>query len=151
MFMGLDSTAATSDHEPFIIKSAGREPVVAEVTVYVRESAPSAAADRVKALLDGFDRVAAAGVADVDIETWNPEADRYEAFVDAVGWQSLEPFFDTRAATGGRVVVPPPICVSLRREGSVVGLYPRWNDGTHETVRDCLTALAAGDAVENVD
>jgi len=48
------------------------------------------------------------------------------------------------------VVTFPPVSVALREAGELTGLYPRWNDGTHESIEDCLNALASGDLVENV-
>ncbi|MCY4731628.1 hypothetical protein KY092_13800 [Natronomonas gomsonensis] len=163
MLRGLDM-GGKSGGEPMIIRIADREPLSAELTLYVRETVPDAASDRVSSALEGFELLEQAGVVtDRRVETVSKqptgnETDRdtptavYDEFVEAVGWESLDPFFKTRPGSDGvdRVVTFPPVSVALREAGELTGLYPRWNDGTHESIEDCLNALASGDLVENV-
>lgn len=163
MLRGLDVRRGGGD-EPMIVKVAGREPLEGRVTLYVRHSVPEAASDRAASVLDGFRRLDDAGVIG-DLQTVEcPESvadpaedgtaavDAYDEFVDAVGWESLDPFFKTQSGTDGtdRVVTFPPVCVAFREDGELTGLYPRWNEGTHESIEDCLNALAVGDCVANV-
>jgi hypothetical protein len=163
MLRGLDM-GGKSGGEPTIIRMVDREPLSAELTLYVRETVPDAASDRVSSALEGFDLLEQAGVVtDRRVETVSersPGGDTtgleptaaYDEFVESVGWESLDPFFKTQRGTDGvdRVVTFPPVCVAIREDGELTGLYPRWNDGTHESIEDCLNALAAGDSVENV-
>lgn len=137
-----------------------------ELTVYFRDSPPEYVRDRQRIVLDVVEALEAAGAVDsVSIVGWPKRVrdsssgheaaavDTYAEFVDAVGRRSLEPFFEEKPATGraDRVVVFPAICVALRIEGSVVGLYPHWSDGTHYSIEDCLEALAAGESLANVE
>ncbi|WP_178918258.1 HTH domain-containing protein [Natronomonas gomsonensis] len=162
MLRGLDM-GGKSGGEPTIIRVADREPLSAELTLYVHETVPDAASDRVSSALDGFELLEQAGVVtDRRVETVSRqptgnEADGsapaavYDEFVEAVDWESLDPFFKTRPGSDGADRVTfPPLCVAIRDAGELTGLYPRWNDGTHESIEDCLNALAAGDRVENV-
>jgi len=82
----------------------------------------------------------------------------FESAADEAGIR-LEPFFETREAVGGllssgptneEIIVFPVICLTIRREGDLTGLYPCWNDGVHESIEDCLGALGAGEGVENL-
>lgn len=163
MLRGLDVGRGNGD-EPMVIKMAGRELLEASVTLYVRNPIPDAASGRVASVLDGFKRLDDAGVienlriteCDESVAVPGEDADAaavaYDEFVEAVGWESLEPFFKTQPGADGadRVVTFPPLCVAIRDADELTGLYPRWNDGTHESIEDCLNALATGDCVENV-
>jgi hypothetical protein len=160
-----------SDREPI----AGDETVVDQVpdrpsldgdlTVYLREAPPEYVHDRQRAVLAVVDALETAGVLDGSrVVTWPKKVrdpadgraaaalDVYREFVDAVGRRSLEPFFEEKAATGGadRVVVFPAICVAVRRDGRLAGLYPHWSDGDHHSVEDCLDALTDAEDVANV-
>lgn len=152
-----DATAALPDVDPDGTFDG-------DVTLYLRSSAPDVARERQHATIERVERLEAAGAFEsVEIVSWqnrvSDPADgpgseavaRYDEFVEAVGARSLEPFFEERPGVGRleRVVVLPVICIAARREGELVGVYPRWNDGTHESIEDALDALAEGD-VENV-
>jgi hypothetical protein len=164
MLRGLDM-GAESGGEPMIIKVTDREPLDADVTLYVREEVPDAASDRVERVLDGVQQLQRAGIVETvrrgewpgslavpsDGSRDSPIA-AYDEFVEAVGWESLNPFFERQPGSGAveSVLTVPPVCIAIRDDGELTGLYPRWNDGTHESIEDCLMALAAGDCVENV-
>lgn len=135
-----------------------------EVTIYLRSSAPDVARQRQHATLERIEGLKRAGAFEsVETVRWQNKVSeptdgpgseaiaRYEEFADAVGVQSLAPFFEERPGVGrlDRVVVLPVICIAARRDGDLVGVYPRWNEGAHESVEDALDALAEGD-VENV-
>jgi len=164
MLRGLD-TWGESDDEPMIIKAAGREAFDGDVTVYVAESLSSESHERFRAVREGFDRLEAAEVVDgVSIVTWPTEVDAptdgpenevvaiYDEFVESVGTDALEPFFE--AETGDddheRTVTMPDICITVRDEGELTGLYPKRNGSETQSVEDWLAALAMGDRAENV-
>jgi len=164
MLRGLDTWGESND-EPMIIKAAGREAFDGDVTIYVAESLSSESHERFRAVRDGFDRLEAAEVIDgVTVVTWPTEIDAptdghenevvatYDEFVESVGTDALEPFFE--AETGDddheRVVSMPDICITVRDEGELTGLYPKRDGSTTQSVEDCLAALAMGDRVENV-
>ena len=134
-----------------------------EVTVYVRSSAPDVARERQRRTLERIEQLANAGaVNSVEIVQWRnkvsehvdgPKRDAlewYDEFVEAVGEQSLEPFFEARSGVGrlDRVIVLPVICIAARRDTDLVGVYPRWNDGVHESIEDALDRLTDG-TIEN--
>jgi hypothetical protein len=164
MLRGLDTWGETDD-EPMIIKAAGREDFDGDVTVYVAESVSSETHERFRAIKQGFDRLEAAEVVDgVSVVTWPTEIDAptdgpegevvatYDEFVDAVGTEALEPFFEADDADSHeRVVSMPDICITVRESGELTGLYPKRGDRSVQSIEDCLTALSAGDRVENVD
>lgn len=151
MFRGLDARGATDD-EPTIIRVADRDPVDAEVTVFLDANASGVAADRQDDVTAELDRLEAAGVIDdPSVVTWQ-DADvgaRFDEFRDAVGGDSLEPFFEELA--DGNALDVPHVCVALRTNGSLTGLYPRTTEGDDQTVEDCLRALRTGDDAENVE
>ncbi len=146
------------------------------VTAHLRVSPTGAAARRQQAVLDRLRALESTGsIEDLTIERWGARvnvpvsaADRddavalYEEFeraADRTGIQ-LEPFFEARKAVGGllssgppteRIIVFPVVSITIRREGELTGLYPCWNGGVHESVEDCLGALATDDPVENLD
>lgn len=135
-----------------------------DVTLYLRSSAPDAARRWQRATVRRIEALHDAGAfATVEIVRWpnkvsepadgpdsTPTA-RYDEFVEAVGKESLAPFFQERPGVGrlDRVIVLPVICITARRDETLLGVYPRWNDGTHESVEDGLDALASG-SVRNV-
>ena len=135
-----------------------------DVTLYLRSSAPDVARDRQRAALERMKGLRAAdAIETLETVQWpnkvsepadGPDSETvacYDEFADTVGERSLEPFFEQRPGVGRleRVIVLPVICIAARREGELVGVYPRWNDGTHESVEDGIRSLAAGD-VRNV-
>jgi hypothetical protein len=162
MLRGLD-VWGKSDGEPTIIKAAGREAVTGDVTVYVANSLSAESHDRLRSVLDNFDRLEAAEVIDgvrvtqwpetVEAPTDGPAAAAlacYDEFVDAVGDDALEPYFEEHSGEGTheRTVEFADICIAIREDGELTGLYPRADEGA--SIEDCLTALAAGTPVENV-
>ena len=168
MFRGLDidDSAATTPAAP-IVKIEERAPLDGELTVYLRSSAPDVARERQRAVLDLVDCLESAAVVDdVPVVRWpkrvrapansDPAAAAavacYDEFVERVGVRALEPFFEERPATGrvDRVIVFPVICIAVRDEGELTGLYPHWNDGVHHSIEDCLAALSAGEPVDNI-
>ena len=134
------------------------------VTLYLRSSATPPAKRRQVATRARFDQLVAHDVLPtVSVEGWQRHAegrdfdethalDLYDEFSAAVGGRGhLDPFFRERnAGFGGRSVVLPVLCLVLRREGTVTGLYPCWHDGTHWSVEDGLRALETGDDAENL-
>ncbi|QLD88885.1 hypothetical protein HWV07_07515 [Natronomonas salina] len=151
MLRGIDARGAADD-EPTIIRVADRDPVDAEVTVFLDANASGAAADRQDDVTAEFERLEAAGVIDApSVVTWQ-DADvgaRFNEFRDAVGGGSLDPFFEELA--DGNALDVPHVCIALRSDGSLTGLYPRTADGDEQTVEDCLRALRTGDHAENVE
>lgn len=162
MLRGLD-VWGKSDGEPTIIKAAGREALSGDVTVYVANSLSPESHDRLRSVLDNFDRLEAAEVVDevrvtrwpetVEAPTDGPAAEAiacYDEFVEAVGADALEPYFEERTGEGAheRTVEFADICIAIREDGELTGLYPCADDDA--SVEDCLTALAAGKPVENV-
>ncbi|QLD85355.1 hypothetical protein HWV23_06310 [Natronomonas halophila] len=162
MLRGLD-VWGKSDGEPTIIKAADRDALSGSVTVYVSNSLSPESHDRLRSVLDNFDRLEAAEVVDdvrvtrwpetVEAPTDGPAAAAlacYDEFADAVGADTLEPHFEEHSGEGAheRTVEFADICVAIRDDGELTGLYPRADEGA--SIEDCLTALAAGNPVENV-
>ena len=138
-----------------IIKVSGRTELVADVTVYLRETVSGAERERRQVVRAEMERLENAGVlGGVTFASWGEvrAGDRFDELVEAVGTEALEPFFEERPATGAgdRVVDLPAICISHRKEGALRALYPRWSDGTHHSIEDCTRALCAGDDIENL-
>ena len=65
---------------------------------------------------------------------------------------SLKPFF--REKTGDRenrtVLFLPVVCLVVRQNDEVVGVYPATRDEEHQTLQDGLAALSEGDAWANL-
>lgn len=143
-------------------------PLSASVTLYLRVGAPTAARDRqtdararVEALVD------AGLLPDLTVEEWpskavvpndgpaDPAVEIYDEFAEAAAARPglhLDPFFEDRSGVGrtDRVVVLPVVCIAVRRQEELTGLYPCWNEGNHDAVEDGLAALESGDDVENI-
>ena len=150
MLRGLDHREA-GDDVPMMIKVAGRTELNAAVTVYRREAASSIERERQRIVAEEMGRLEEAGVLEsVTVADWSDVrvSDRYDEFVGAVGAGALEPFFQEKA--DGSAVEVPAVCIAIRDDGELTGLYPRHDGGTEQTVGDCIRALAAGDRVENV-
>ncbi len=164
MLRGLD--VADGDPDRVVVRVAGRETTGGRVAAYLRRGVSAVVGERQSRVREVVERLEAAGVvADAEVTEW-PERVRapadggveaeavalYDEFVEAVGADSLHPFFETRAATGGRdrVLELPAICVTVWTDDGLAGLYPRWHDGDHHSVEDCLEALCAGGRVVNV-
>ena len=151
MLRGLDYREAGGDDVPMMIKVAGRTELDAAVTVYRREAASSTERERQRIVAEEMGRLEDAGVLEsVTVADWSDVrvGDRYDEFVEAVGTEALEPFFEEKA--DGSAVEVPAVCIAIHDEEGLTGLYPRRNGGTEQTVGDCIRALAAGDRVENV-
>lgn len=140
-----------------------------ELDVYMRAFAPDAAQRRQEAMLDRMRELRDRGmVEEVSVTRWSnqvsvsPAQDReppvgvetYRELDEAVGETelSIEPFFRERSGAGGdrTVLSLPVLCVAIRRDGEITGVYPcSAPDGSY-SVTDCLDALASGNDVENV-
>ena len=143
-------------------------PLAASVTIYLRVGAPTAARDRQVEARARIEALADAGVLpDLAVEEWPSKAvvpadgpadaavGTYDEFADAAATRPgvhLDPFFEDRPGVGRaeRVVVLPVVCIAVRRDGDLTGLYPCWSDGTHQAVEDGLAALEAGEDAENL-
>ena len=151
MLRGLDTSGGNGDDVSMIIKVAGRTDPEADVTVYLRESVSSAERERQAVVRTEMERLENAGVLDgVTFASWNDvrAGERFDEFVDAVGAGALEPFFDEKA--DGSAIEVPAVCIAVRADDELTGLYPRRKDGAEQTVGDCVRALCTGDRVENV-
>lgn len=164
MLRGLDSEG--EDTDPVVVKVADRTPLSGTVTAYLRTGVTSVVRDRQARVRETVEQVEAAGIVeDVDVVGWPervrapPETDvgadalqLYDEFIDAVEAEPLVPFFEARQGAGeaDRVVDLPAICVAYRVDGDLAGLYPRWRDGEHHSIEDCMRALCTGDRLENV-
>ena len=164
MLRGLDT--ADGDPDRVVVQVAGREALDGRLRVYLRSGVSAVVGERQSRVRETIGQLEGAGVvADVEVTEWpdrvrtpadsGVEADvvaLYDEFVEAVGTEPLHPFFETRSATGshGRVLELPAICVTYRTDDGLAGLYPRWRDGDHHSVENCLEALCSGDRVANV-
>ena len=63
------------------------------------------------------------------------------------GDDALEPSFGERA--DGTVVEPPAVCVAIREDGELTGLYPQYDD-VERTVGDRVRAPCAGNRIVDV-
>jgi len=163
VFRGLDAAGGEADP---VVKVADRRTFEGTVSVYLRGGVTAVVADRQTRVRDTGEQVAAAGVVDtVEVVEW-PERVRdppesavaadalglYDEFIDAVDAEPLVPFFETRSGAGSadRVVDLPAISVAYRVDGELAGLYPRWRDGHHDSIEDCLRALCTGERLRNL-
>jgi hypothetical protein len=143
-------------------------PLDASVTLYLRAGAPTAARDRQADARARVEALADAGLLpDLSVSEWPSKAvvpvdgpadaavGTYEEFADAAASHPgvhLDPFFEDRPGVGrtDRVVVLPVVCIAVRRDEALTGLYPCWNEGDHDAVEDGLAALESGADVENL-
>lgn len=159
MLRGLDARGTTADYEPSIVNVADRTEPSGRVTVYVDEDPSPVTRRRLRHVGERLAFFADAGVVPAptvvrwptDVHVSEPAGGEetvagYEEFREAVGSSALDPFFER---DGGDLSVPD-LCLAVRRDGRLVGLYPRVKDGHVQTVDECLAALAAGNDVENV-
>lgn len=160
MLRGLDARGATADYEPTIVKVADRAAISGSLTIYVDEVCSPSTRRRLRKIGERLAFFADAGVCptptavpwstDLAVPTSGADrvtAARYEEFREAVDEEGLGPFFER---TENGQVSMPDLCLALRRDGRLSGLYPRVADGHVQTVDECLIALAAGNDVENV-
>lgn len=138
-------------------------PFDASVTLYLRGNAPTAVRESQADARARIEALADAGILiDYTISEWpsrvtvpsdgpaDPAVGLYDEFAEAVATLpgvELEPFFEDRTDLGWaeRMVVFPVVCLAVRREDDLTGIYPCWNEGLHHTVEDGLTALEAGE------
>jgi hypothetical protein len=143
-------------------------PLDASVTLYLRAGAPTAARDRQADARARVEALVDAGVLPaLDVSEWPSKAvvpsdgpadaavETYDEFRKAVATRPgvhLDPFFEDRPGVGrsNRIVVLPVVCIAVRRDDELTGLYPCWNEGSHESVEDGLAALESGEDVENL-
>lgn len=149
MLRGLDVPTGGTAEEPTIVKVAGRTRLEAGLTVYVDDGATGAEADRQAEILQAIDRLESAGVLTAtDIVAW-ADCDAgavYDEFGAATGHR-LAPHYQERDDDSIDV---PSVCIAIRRDGDLTGLYPRRKNGTDQTVEDCIRALCNDDRVENL-
>jgi hypothetical protein len=146
------------------------------VTVHLRSAPSMPAANRQEAVVSRLTDLSSAGVIpEAGIERWSGQVtvpvagadtdagavelfEEFEAAADDAGVR-LEPFFESKQAVGGllsagptaaRIIAFPVVCITIRRDEALTGLYPCWKDGVHHSVEDCLDALADGEPVENL-
>jgi len=146
------------------------------VTVHLRAAPSTAAANRQESVVSRLTDLASAGtIPEADIERWSGQVsvpvsdadsdagalelfEEFESVAEAAGIR-LDPFFESKEAVGGllsagptasKIVAFPVICITIRRDETLTGLYPCWKDGDHHSVEDCLDALADGGPVENL-
>jgi hypothetical protein len=134
------------------------------VTLYLRSSASPPAKRRQTAIRERFDALDAAGIVpEATVRGWDRHAGDlpgddpdtlalYDELTAAVGDRGhLDPFFrESSTGFGDRSVVVPVLCLAVRRDDAVTGLYPCWSDGTHWSIEDGIRALETGGAVENL-
>lgn len=146
----------TDDAEPL--------PPEVSVTLYLRSSASPPAKRRQNAIRERFDALDEISVLSrAAVRGWDRRADDfdvdethaldlYDEFAAVVGSDGhLDPFFrESSTGFGDRSVVLPVLCLVVRRNDAVTGLYPCWYEGTHWSVEDGLRALETGEDVENL-
>jgi len=140
------------------------------VELCLRSAAPSVARGRQKRVRDRVAELESRGVvADATVTYWNTRvcipgsnagpADRCPRVVgeilDAVedGDVSIEPYFRRREASHDAdecVLALPVICLLVREEGELCGVYPATEDGEGHTVSDGLDRLETGEGVQNL-
>lgn len=144
--------------------------VAESVQICFRRFAPDAAQRRQQDVLDRLEGFAERGVVDEVSEEWwstrvcTPGAETGAGascpaivgeLLDAVDGTeiSLQPAF--RHATGhdttdSGVLYLPVICLVVRDEGTVTGIYPACDGEAHHSVEDALDRIEAGEAVGNL-
>lgn len=161
MLRGLDARGTNADYEPTVVKVADRAAISGSLTVYVDEAGSPPTRRRLRKVGERLAFFSDAGVCptpravpwstNLTVPTSGSDrvtAARYEEFHEAVGTEGLGPFFER--TEDGRVSMPD-LCLAFRRDGRLFGLYPRIADGHVQTIEECLTALAAGNDIENVN
>lgn len=135
----------------------------------LRRSAPSVARARQEAVRARVESLAETGhVRDASVGYWSRRvcvrdgdeggAGRCPGVVDEVldaaadAGLCVEPYFRRAPASydGEDVLFLPVICLLVRRDGDLCGVYPATDGGTAVTVEDALERLAAGDSIENL-
>jgi hypothetical protein len=146
------------------------------VTVHLRAAPSMPAANRQEAVVSRLTDLAGTGtIPEANIERWSGQVtvpvsdadtdagavelfEEFETAADEAGAR-LEPFFETKQAVGGllsagpsasKIIAFPVVCITIRRDEALTGLYPCWKDGEHHSVEECLDALDDGEPVENL-
>lgn len=152
------------DETPPILADAGPVDPELDVTLYLRSSASPPAKRRQTAARDRLEALDDAGIVPAaTVRGWDRRSgdhgfgdatalDRYDEFAAALGDRGhLDPFFrESSTGFGDRSIVVPVLCLVVRRDEAVTGLYPCWSEGTHWSIEDGLRALETGDDVENL-
>jgi hypothetical protein len=140
------------------------------VELCLRSAAPSVARGRQEAVRDRVERLESRGVVDeTTVNYWSTRvcvpgsasgpADRCPRVVGEVldaaerHGVSVQPYFRERAASHDAdecVLALPVICLLVRRDGELRGVYPVTRDGERETVTDGLDRLADGADATNL-
>lgn len=140
-----------------------------EVQVCLRPFTPRDVQQRQQEVIGRIEALAADGIVDPTVVWWSPKVcppatdnplsagcpevvHELLDLADRDGF-SLEPFIHKHAAVGpgdDDSLVLPVICLVVRHDGTVGGLYPVSLDGTKYTVEDGLRALEAGEDVLNL-
>jgi hypothetical protein len=139
-----------------------------ELDVWMRTFAPSVSQRRQQAVVDRVRSLEdAERVADVDVNYWstrvcmpdeNDAGRRCPRVVTEVlaatsdTGLSLEPHFRQRerAHADADVLFLPVVCLLVRRDGDLRGIYPVTHDGHSDSVGDALDRLEAGERIENI-
>jgi hypothetical protein len=140
-----------------------------ELDVYMRAFVPDAAQRRQEAMLERMRDLADRGkIDDLSVTRWsnqvsvtpdldsdNPAGEHVYRELDAATEDttlSIEPFFRERRGPkeDRQVISLPVICVVVRSDETVAGIYPCSADDSTYSVTDCLDALEAGENVANV-
>ena len=139
-----------------------------EVTVCLRPFTPREVQQRQQEVLSRIETLAADGVVEPTVVWWSPKVcppggdnplgsgcpDIVGELLDLADSRqfSLEPFIRRHhgVTPGDDSLVLPVICLVIRADGDIGGLYPVALDGEKYTVEDGLRALEAGEPVLNL-
>lgn len=138
------------------------------IEVYIRAFVPEIARSQQEELLNRVTESHNAGhVDEVDVTHWSSQvcvdwttggeqpvgATVYRELQQAVAGTdlSIEPFFRERSRGDSETVVSlPVICLVLRRDDDIAGIYPCKTPEESHSVVDCLDAIERGDPVSNL-
>jgi hypothetical protein len=163
MLLGLDAPGSSEpDHEPPVVRVADREPLAGTITVYAERSLPAAERARLRETVATVELLEEAGLVETArLERWPPlEADGARDAADHPYRECRETAGEDapvsssprgRTADGNGRADLPAVCVAVRVDGDLVGLYPPRTDGDPPTARDPLVALSAGDPLANLE
>lgn len=142
-----------------------------ELELWLRAFSPSISKKRQRELIERARSLAADGVVDdVEVDTWSsqvctPDDDATDAIdtcpavvgelLNAVEGTDLrlEPHFghrDVAPDRWGTVISLPVVCLLVRQDGELVGIYPATDDERSYSVTDGLERLEAGEPVANL-
>lgn len=144
-------------------------------TLYMRPASSTAVQRRQERIRGRFKELHGNGMLEtLTVKRWNKEVNidadgtatdetaaslftEFHERADAVDAR-LEPFFQEHEAVNNffstspsdRSLVFPVLCVTVRRDEELVGLYPCWRHSVHHSVGDCLDMLEDGETVTNM-